>query len=238
MNKIVSRLVISLLLISLFLSGCKSNRKVFKEPELLSPVNVSDRSEVATYRTISNILPLEAHVVPYPEDLSFDRDGIFEKYHVSLGDKVKKGQVLVSQSDTEYETELNQLVNNYKDMQLAYEEEKQLNSVEKEIIHANLEKEKAMMKAEDTDRKNEILARIDKLKLSLENIEETSLSKYRMYQIQQSDLNAKIVALKKKIENNTIVAPFDGVVSYIVDIEKGSQVNRDTPLIQVVDTSK
>ncbi len=33
-------------------------------------------------------------------------EGVFNKYHVNAGDKVKKGQLLASQSIDEYEIEL------------------------------------------------------------------------------------------------------------------------------------
>ncbi len=238
MNKKVSKLVIWLLLVSLFMSGCKGNKKGVKEPELLNPVNVSAKSEVATYREISNIRTIKASVVPYPEDLSFERDGSFERFHVVLGDNVKKGQVLASQSVTKYETELKQLEDKYIDIQLAYENEKQLNYAEMDVIRTNIEKEKAMLNKKNSDRQKEILSKIDKLMLSLENKEKISKSKYSAYQIQLSDLNAKMATIKKNIKNTNIVAPFDGVISYLANVENGSQTNCDTPLIQIVDTSK
>lgn len=238
MNKKVSKLVIWLLLVSLFMSGCKGNKKGVKEPELLNPVNVSAKSEVATYREISNIRTIKASVVPYPEDLSFERDGSFERFHVVLGDNVKKGQVLASQSVTKYETELKQLEDKYIDIQLAYENEKQLNYAEMDVIRTNIEKEKAMLNKKNSDRQKEILSKIDKLMLSLENKEKISKSKYSAYQIQLSDLNAKMATIKKNIKNTNIVAPFDGVISYLANVENGSQANCDTPLIQIVDTSK
>ncbi len=238
MSKRVTKMVTSLVLISLLLSGCKSQSIVEKQPELREPVNVSTKSEKATYRDIYSQKTYTASVVPYSDELAFDTDGMFDKYHVSIGDKVKKGQEIASQSDEMFEVELKQIKNNYEVIKTSYDNEKKINDIDLKILKAKLDKEKANLKKATGANKKEIQYYIDKLTLDEQNLKESSEQKYKEYQRQLKECNDKIDQLNKLISSNSIVAPFDGTVVSVTNMELGSAINRGVPVVKIVDTSK
>jgi len=100
------RLLIFLLLGTLFiLSGCQKSEAV-ETIQLVEPSSVSLVTELVSIGDISNIDLYEAYVVPYTEELTFIRDGIFLNYNVKIGDMVKQGDVLAELDDEPFLKEI------------------------------------------------------------------------------------------------------------------------------------
>ena len=238
MNKSIIKLTTSLVLVSLLLSGCKQNNQVVKQPELLEPVNVSEKYEQVTYRDVYSLKTYKASVVPYIEDLYFEMDDVFDQYHVTIGDEVKKGQKLASLSDEKYEEELQQYKESYEQVKIQYNDEKQLNQLDLEIIDEKIKKEKSSLKEASENDKVNIQYAINKLELDKKNLLDASKLKYVEFDKQLSTYNDKINDIKKKMESNSIVAPFDGIVAYIAQIDKGSIVSNNKSVIKLIDNTK
>ena len=238
MYKKVSKLTIFLLSASLLLSGCKGKNQEAKQPELLHPVNESDNSEKVTYREIYSMQSYKAKVVPYTENLAFSNEGTFDKFHVIIGDKVKKGQELACQNSKQIEDELEQLQTNYEETRISLENEREKNALALKLIDAKLKIEEDTLKNAKAGAKDEITYTIDKLKLDKQNIQDNAKMSYIEHKDTLSECNTKMDILKDKLDSSSIVAPFDGIVKSVSNIEKGSMVSSLDPMIQIVDTTK
>ncbi len=238
MNKAVSKIVTFLILSSLLLTGCKGSEKQNQQPTLLDPVNTSEKYETVEYRDIYTMKTYEAIVNPYSTELSFTTNGVFNEFYVGMGDEVKKGQILASQSDEEYEKELKQLQLNYEEIKTNYKNEVETHKIEEKLIVANLEKAKRDLEQADSDKKNEIEYTIEKLELGMKTLKKSAEIKRVDYNENLSECNKKIVNVKKEIASNNIVAPYDGIILIKLELEKGSTINSETPIIEIADTSK
>ncbi len=237
MNKALVKLTTSLLITSLLLTGCGGENVPAEQPELLTPINVVDKTEKVTYRDIYDLIAYQASVIPYTEEISFEQDGVFDKYYVEVGEHVKKGQKLASQSNEAYEMELEELQNSYDLIQKSYNDAKRVNSVDMKIIAAKLAKLKSQLK-EVQEGKKEIQYEIDKLELSKKDLEESSLLQYKDYQAQLNMQKSRMDIIKEKVLANTIVAPVDGVIAQKAEIEPGEVISANYPVMLLYDTSK
>ncbi len=239
MKKIASKLTVILVLTSLLLSGCKGNQKERKQPELLTPVNVSEKTEKVTYRDIGNTQSTDTTVIPLSEEVFFTKGGVFGEYHVSIGDKVKKGQKLASHSNKQFEQELKQLQNTYDETKTNYDNERKMNDLNIKIIKEKLVKEESNIKTATAGNTTDIRYSIDKLKLEQKSIQHIAKVKYQEYQEMLSNYGSKIATLKDKMRSNYIVAPFDGIVTSIAyDIKEGDVVSSFSPVVCVADNSR
>ncbi len=238
MKKAVSKLVTFLILSSLLLTGCKGSAKQNKQPALLEPVNVTENYETVAYRDISTLMSYEAMVKPYSTDLSFTTDGVFDKFYITIGDQVKKGQLLASQSDEVYEKELKQLQLNYDEMKTNYENDAKTDSLNEKLIIANIEKAKRDLKQADSDNKIMLEYTIEKLNIDMKTLKRNVQIKREEYNENLSEISKKIDKIKEEMKTNDIVAPYDGTILAKVDLEKGSGINAKSSVIQIADTSK
>ncbi len=239
MKKIASKLTVILVLTSLLLSGCKGNQKDRKQPELLTPVNVSEKTEKVTYRDISNTTSIDTYVIPVSEGVFFTEDGVFGEYHVNIGDKVKKGQKLASQSNKQLEQELKQLQNTYDETKTNYDNERKMNDLNIKIIKEKLVKEETNIKTATAGNATVIRYNIDKLKLEQKSIQHIAKVKYQEYEQMLSNYDSKIATLKNKMRSNYIVAPFDGIVTSVAyDLKEGDDVRAYSSVVRVVDNSR
>ncbi len=81
----------------LLLSGC-GETKALEVPELIKPVGVDMDTAQVVKMDLSGVVAFSAQIVPSVEELSFLSSGSIESLNVSIGDKVKAGQLLASLS--------------------------------------------------------------------------------------------------------------------------------------------
>lgn len=238
MNRKVYRITAFLLLCSFLLSSCKENKKQVQQPELLEPVNSVEKTEKATVRDIFNVRTYNLTVVPESKIIGFKQDGIFDKYEVAIGDKVKKGQILATQNNESYQKDLEELEKSYDDLKNSYEDNKKINELGIKILNEKLTQEKNKLKQATEEEKEQIQYNIDKLKLDYKSQEDAIKLSKMEYEAGEKSLRNQIQSLKETMVKNSITAPFDGIIAYEDKIETGSAVAGNQPIIRILDTSK
>lgn len=86
----------------LFLGGCQANTA----PELLEPVGVNVDTAVVTREKMYQLDSFNSSVVPFVQEVYFDCSGTLSQSMVSLGKKVKKGEVLATLDTEELEKQI------------------------------------------------------------------------------------------------------------------------------------
>ena len=96
-------ILMGLLLAALCLSGCARKTESAPEIPLIEPVGVELDSAAAYIGDLCQITAYDSSVTPEVEELYMTVDGTVKKMYVTLGDRVKKGDVLLEldESDTQ-----------------------------------------------------------------------------------------------------------------------------------------
>jgi len=199
-------------------------------PELLEPVGVAMDTAQAYIGDLRETVLYDAYIAPEVHELSFTIDGRIGEVNVIVGQQVKAGDVLVT-----------------------LDHEQALESI------ADMEAEIALMEA--TAACDEAIAAIDIELLELElarlsiqtpsdgkaialkelEIEELLLAQERAKKTRQMNLERKREACEKvkaDVQQGVIVAPCDGTVIHVADIEPGSYAVAYSALIYLADDSQ
>nr|MBP3598759.1 efflux RND transporter periplasmic adaptor subunit [Eubacterium sp.] len=83
---------------TLVLCSCGSAEETVKAPELINAVGVDMDTEEVKKMDLSGVTSFTAQVVPGIEGLSFTSSGNIEDLYVTIGDRVKKGELLATLS--------------------------------------------------------------------------------------------------------------------------------------------
>lgn len=206
-------------------------------PDLLEPVGVQVDTAVVVKGDMSEVNVIEADVVPYVEGLYFTEGGYVDEVHVTVGDVVSKGQVLVSLDEEKLD--------------------EQIASLEKDIVTTKklgeLSDQKAAADIKATGIELEMMWKtgevfewqsgpslIDynikyvekqKKELTLEQTQEL-----RQLELQEKQRQLKL--LKEKKGKNKLVAPFDGRVVYVAEFDVAGTVREYNTIVCVADESR
>ena len=216
---------IAALLVSL--TGCREAQT--QAPALLEPVGVKMDLESAVYEDIFSADVYEGEVVPWVEEISFAVDGKVENVLVSVGDTVKKGDVLITLDVEEAREQIEALKTQIEEITKSGEFEDRLLLADIEIASQELLALNNAFSAEETCRVQEIEIQTLQTKLR-----------------QNQDLRALSLEEKKRqlslwqqeVENNAVTAPFDGQVLYTVVTQPGEAVKSYEPVLYLADDSR
>ena len=179
-------------------------------------------------------------ITPYIEELSFQDSGIFLEYRVSVGAKVRAGQVLALTDTEAYEDQAKELQEqigeleenyNYQLKSLKNELEKQevwlehLYGLLEDAAYGTWEYTDLCVQAGNTD------GEIKRKELEIRQLTET-------YEKELPYLEANLARCRSKIGQNVIVAPFAGVILELRSVENGARINESSPYIVIGDTSR
>lgn len=84
------------LVAALLLCGCGYRQEVAQAPELINAVGVDMDTAKVVKMDLSGVVSFSAQVVPGIEELAFTASGNIDRLYVSIGDHVKKGDLLAT----------------------------------------------------------------------------------------------------------------------------------------------
>lgn len=216
-------------------SGMKKDQTVITE--LSDDVTGSIQYVTVTRGDLEVSVYLDAQVGPRIEQLSFPEEGSFGQYLVELGDTVKKGDLL-AKADTrtarkklrEKEKELENLEADHTWQKASYENQIEILKLRMQDVYDQIEKAEYLtpeftalcIKAGEYDEDKK------RLELQLSQLEE-SFSLDQQYLQEQVDLQ------KKKIQENVIRAPFDGVIVALYDQAGEKTITKNQYYVAVAD---
>ena len=235
-----SRSTFWLLPLMIVLAGCngKSQNLSSQQITLLEPVNATVQTAVVKRQDIRGIKTYDAIISPSVMQLNFQRQGVFETYLVSVGDEVKKGQILAEanmESEREELEKLNQqletLQYNYSAAYLRKEKVLEQYQLESQLLFEQLDGLSGQSYTDQCLLIGKCDHKIRALKLEME--QDT-----KVFLFEEEHLITEITSQEENLGKNQIIAPFDGVVMALKQVEEGSSVEMDSPMVALGDLTK
>lgn len=198
-------------------------------PQLIEPAGVKLDTAVVRAGEMKKITVYAACVVPHAEGLSFAVDGTVEAVNVIVGQKVRAGDVLMT-LDTEAEDERRESL------------EKQLDALKTDAAYADalaeldrsiLQLELEMLGSGGADEKTVALK-----KLELEQFELDCALERQLTALKTDRLRSEIAQLEAEAGKASLIAPFDGRVVFLADVQTGSRIGAYSALMYLADDSR
>lgn len=179
-------------------------------------------------------------ISPYVEELCFPDDGIFLEYRVALGDTVEKGETLAVTDTSSWQEQAESLQAQIEELTRQYEYEIQTRDNSLKICEIELEEVYKLIELTEYMQDNytelcvkagNLVSRMDRLELEKKHLTEN-------YELELPYLQNQLEKCRKKLRNNVIKAPFDGVVVEMQSAVSGDKVSEDTPMLVLADTTR
>lgn len=211
------------------LSGCKAD-ETQPVPELLEPVGMQmDIAEVKC-SDIQDITVYDGEIVPHVEELQFQTDGVVEEVYVELGQKVEKGQILVTLSEKNTLEQVEKIEAEIAEIRKQGQFSDRLANADIGIAQNELKKLRAEGASEQSCQLKQI--QIEELQLSLKQTQE-------LRQLQIDEKQRLLDLQKEKLGKNQLLAPCDGTVVYNTEVQQvGNSVRANTTVMCIADDSR
>lgn len=218
------------------LTGCGQENTEASVPELIEPVGVDVDTAVVKRGNFSSVNSYQGQVVPDIKGLYFTNSGQVESVEVSIGDKVKKGQLLATLKGAD--SDLKDLKEELAD---TLEEDKEENAsnqskieqMKVELKQLKADKKKATDKKEKKALGKQVIAKQEEIKTAKleaklqKELQQLVVSNLRE-DIREAKKNTKLDKLYSSVNGEVISTTLSindfvnggGVVMYVADMEK------------------
>lgn len=216
MRKIVNAGMAAILVLAVantaMLTGCgKQQAETEAAPELIDAVGVDMDTAEVMRMDLSGVVSYSAQVTPRIEEISFLSSGSIDKLKVSVGDYVKKGQLLATLSgNSDKEKQLRQEIKNLRETN---EDVNKQSSYDIEMLEENV---KNLQKKRNAAKKSAERKRLDKQ--ILEGKEDIKLAEERLRQqkeLQQLEIRQKeeeMEETRQTVKSSKLYSPINGEV--------------------------
>ena len=218
---------VMLLACSIF-TGCQATS--VKAPELLEPVGVKSDMVTLQKGDMQEVSIYNGEIVPYVEEVQFTVDGVFEAFHVRLGDKVTKGQVLAQLNSESVQDAIEVMEETIADIKRSGEFQDRQMLADIEIAKTQLTMlEEAEASAEDCN--------IQKKEIVILQQQMSQTQQLRNLDLQQK--YTQLAKLQEEAKQLEIVAPIDGTIVYVQPaLDPLDWVSGYTTVVCVADEAK
>lgn len=194
----------------LLLTGC-GETKTTEVPELINAVGVDMDTEEVVRMDLSGVTSFSAQIVPTIEGMSFLSSGSIESLKVSVGDKVKKGQLLATLSGASGKVKtLKSEIKSFKEQNANANKQSQVDIEMLEQTVKELQKKVRAEKSASVKKKlkEQLEGALMDVKIAEEKLEQQK-------ELQKLELKQKMRDLKEAQENtkhNKLYSTIDGEV--------------------------
>jgi len=247
LRKMVNHIWLFTLLITL-LTGCAVSDSANRREQLvLSAADKKALVESATDLpqlaevTIGDIEKCEYYdgeINPYMQVLQFPRKGTFLEFRVSLGDVVSKGQI-IAVTQPEYEEEIEELEKKITNLRTEY-----INEVTNYELKSKTNAWQAGELREVIENMDSDAPGFDEVCISFEMLlsegGKLEVEKRQFAEKMEKELafqEAKLKRMYEKNESNIIVAPEEGVITYLADLKVGDSVSVNSYPVALADVT-
>ena len=166
------------------------------------------------------------------------RSGVVEKIYVTIGEDVKKGQVLLKLKTSDIEDQIDLQQKAVDDAKANYNYVKSSANVDLEINKLDIEElDEKIKSAKNASTKKQLQSERTKAQLSYEKLKENLDSSIRTAQSDYNRQLASLNKLKKDYNNSVLKAPISGKITFISDdLAEGENVSIYTPVMTVSKT--
>ncbi len=250
-----------LLLLAFFLAGCAASPILPSAPELIDPAQVQPKTAVVTRDTLTDVTTLAGNIAMEVQGVSFLTDGTVEAVKVIPGQAVSQGDILAVLDTEALQQQLEALTRQQAETAYSNALTNQNLQIDADICKLQLEdlisrqaaalqaKEEALaaMTASGTE------AELQALKAQIEDLKARQALEKQLCQLELADAelalkhakqtqahaakqtSAAIALLESKLENTTITAPMDGIVTWI---SSAKTVSSDKPYLYISDPTR
>lgn len=228
---------LSMLLIVLLSGGCQSGS--LTAPELISGRESSKKTCAVEYRDIYDVNVEDAWVNGVRECVTAKTDGVVEELNKIVGDRVKKGDVLLKTVSEELEGQYESLQEEISEIERNHTSQLKVYRLERQKKTAQLSYLKSEAGADasgEADAKEQ--SRLMKLcQAEITEIDHNIAYENRMYQAKGKVQKEQLIKLKKQIEQNVLKSPCNGIVGeFLNGITVGSSVTAKQAAVMVYNT--
>ena len=223
-----TKLACLLLLAALVLCGCGKQAAV-EAPELLPAAGVA--SDICAVRRGETSVPkaVDAWVSAYTEELSFPVNGVVGEVPVRAGDRVKAGDRLIV-------LDLDSVREQYETLKDEIDATRRVNDWDFRMAETDI----AILKAELSrlQRSGADARTVELKELDVREAEMNLAHERETRALSLSRSEKTLSELAETLENDAIVAPFDGIVAREITVSEGSRVTAYDPLVCVADDTR
>ncbi len=241
------RISVFLMTLAVWLSGCSGESETVRKDDLVPVVAVNDSSaimsEQLTRVAYGDVVKRELYdgvVVPYMEELYFSDTGTFLEYTVTVGDEVKRGQVLARTDTTAIQKQVEVLEEQLADLQRDYTYQLESLKLKEELI--GIEMEIHYLYLDETNYPSTEYTQLcmtlgqQSRSLARNQLEQKQLTE--RYELELLHLTQRVEKLKQEINSNVIKSPFAGVIVEIRTMAGGENVNEKEAYLVLADPSR
>ncbi len=206
MKKIVGVCMAAVLL----LSGC-GETKTLEAPELIQPVGVDMDTAEVIKMDLSGVTAFSAQIVPSVEELSFLSSGSIGSLNVSVGDKVKKGQLLATLSVSS--AKIKDLRNEIKTLKAQNEDRNKQGQYDIEMLEENIkELRKQLSKEKEPSGIKKVKKQIESAKMDVKIAEEKLVQQKEQQQLEIRQKERELTEKQKSTKGAKLYSPINGEV--------------------------
>ena len=193
------------------LTGCAKQAAVQEVPELIEAVGVDmDKAEVIRM-DLKGIVSYPAQIVPRIEEIAFLSSGTIEDLKVSVGDHVKKGQLLATLSGTSGKAK--SLQEEIKNQKAANEDVNKQSRYDLDVLEENKKAlQKQLRGAKDSRMKKGLKQQIAEAEEDIKIGEERLKQQKELQQLELRQKEAELAEAKTSTKNSKLYSPIQGEV--------------------------
>lgn len=229
---------------ALVLCGCGAGGSESGTAPQVRSVTINPLQQVQTVKIgLGDVKRREIYtgiISPYVEELCFPEDGIFLEYRVSLGDTVRRGDVLAVTDVSAYREQEESLQEQIDELTEKYLYEIATRDNSLKICELELEETYKLIDLTEYMQDNytqlcinagNLVSRMDRLELEKKHLTES-------YELELPYLQEQLSDCREQLKSNILKAPFDGTVTELRSAVSGDKVDGETPMVVLADTSR
>ena len=199
--------------VTMLLCGCGKPDSDVSTVTLLDPVEYRENTYTVTAKDVEVFYVDTSAAVHYrTESMHFEESGHLGNTAVSIGDSVKKGELLLQLDITAQQTRYDALAQSLEQLKTVHSFEAKQLALDLEIAKLQIQ----LAKEEGADAQY-----IAQLSMDIEAAELAMRHHSEQAMIREQELKQQLEDTALQIENSRIYAPFDGVVTYLPDTSAG-----------------
>lgn len=232
------KVIISYLLCVAMLCACGKKEKEVASIELLDPVTAVTNTEKAAKRDLFEYKVYSGFVLPYVEEYSFSVDVTMRTYNASYGQKVKKGDALITadadkleESIKNLQDTMDELLENYEERIESYNERRQ--EIEDEMAWP-LEVQALQQGIENPP----LSRQIDLYYKQLEKIDLQKKQAKESYDLEKKRYDDQMKQLQAEKKEQVLIAQIDGTIVACNFYRGGDRISEGDSVVAVGNDSQ